>query len=436
MLFSKFNIGNILNKCNFTKEKGISPTKLLQYKVENIFAGQSMYMQHKLGTFKENFSKNTFYRFFNDPRINWEKFTTTLAKKVVDTLTLLTSEERVNAFIIDDSLFERTSGKCTELCSKVFDHTNGNYKLGYRLLTLGWTDGNTFIPVNSTFLASANDKNVACESKIFDGRSLAARRRKRTRAKGTHVMLEQLKIAMAAGHTADYVLFDTWFSSPAQLVDVKNLGLDAIAMVKKSPKIRYEYEGKAMTLKQIFSSCPKRRGRSRYFVSVDVMVTKGSTKIPSRIVCVRNKSNRKDWVALICTNPELTENEIIRIYGKRWQIEVFFKTCKSYLNLVKECHSLSYDALTAHVATVFVRYMFLALSQRENSDDRSLGELFYIMCQELDDIKFSSALQLLMTAMLESLLDKFTHTEEQIQDFINDFVGNLPLYIQRAVLVH
>lgn len=80
--------------------------------------------------------------------------------------------------------------------------------------------------------------------------------------------------------------------------------------------------------------------------------------------------------------------------------------------------------------------MFLALSQRENSDDRSLGELFYIMCQELDDIKFSSALQLLMTAMLESLLDKFTHTEEQIQDFINDFVGKLPLYIQRAVLVH
>ena len=190
MLFSKFNIGKFLNKCNFTKEKGISPTKLLQYKVENIFASQSMYMQHKLGTFKENFSKNTFYRFFNDLRINWEKFTTTLAKKVVDTLTPITSEERVNAFIIDDSLFERSSGKCTELCSKVFDHTNGHYKLGYRLLTLGWTDGNTFIPVNSTLLASANDKNVACKSKIFDGRSLAARRCKRARAKGTHVMLE------------------------------------------------------------------------------------------------------------------------------------------------------------------------------------------------------------------------------------------------------
>ena len=32
------------------------------------------------------------------------------------------------------------------------------------------------------------------------------------------------------------------------------------------------------------------------------------------------------------------------------KIKVFFKPCKSMLNLIGECHSLSYDALTAHVA--------------------------------------------------------------------------------------
>ena len=48
----------------------------------------------------------------------------------------------------------------------------------------------------------------------------------------------------------------------------------------------------------------------------------------------------------------LSEEESIRIYGKRWQIEVFFKNCKSMLNLIGECPSLSYDALTAHVAIV------------------------------------------------------------------------------------
>jgi F-type H+-transporting ATPase subunit delta len=34
------------------------------------------------------------------------------------------------------------------------------------------------------------------------------------------------------------------------------------------------------------------------------------------------RANRKDWLAFICTATTLSEEEIIRIYGKRWQIEV------------------------------------------------------------------------------------------------------------------
>ena len=83
--------------------------------------------------------------------------------------------------------------------------------------------------------------------------------------------------------------------------------------------------------------------------------------------------------AIICTDMSLSENDIIRIYGHRWDIEVFFKTCKSSLLLRKEYHGLSYDGLTAHVAMVFTRYMLLAVSKRDNEDDRTLGELFYIM---------------------------------------------------------
>ena len=37
-------------------------------------------------------------------------------------------------------------------------------------------------------------------------------------------MIELLRNAHSAGHSADYVLFDTWFSSPAQLIAVKNPG--------------------------------------------------------------------------------------------------------------------------------------------------------------------------------------------------------------------
>ena len=429
--FCTFGIGNLLRKCNAQKEKGVPILDIFKYKLCNVFSDRSMYMQQKTGSFKESFSKNTFYRFLNSPKTNWLRFTTLLSKKVVDKVEPLTDDERVNAFIVDDSLFERTSCKKTELGSRVFDHTSMKYRKGYRLMTLGWTDGNTFLPINSCLLASSKEHNLIGPVEQFDGRSLAAKRRKFAQMKGTEVMIELLRNAHSAGHSADYVLFDTWFSSPAQLIAVKNLGLDSIAMIKKSSRIYYEYEGEQLSIKKIFGICKKRRGRSKYLLSVNVMV--GKEKLPAKIVCVRNKKNKKDWIAFICTNPELSEEEIIRIYGKRWQIEVFFKTCKSYLNLISECHSLTYDALTAHVAIVFTRYLMIAMEQRRNEDDRTLGEIFYFFTDELKDITFGESFQIIITAMIESVCAIFQPTEEQLELFIEMFVGRLPEYIRNSL---
>lgn len=281
-------------------------------------------------------------------------------------------------------------------------------------------------------LASSKKENILGVQKEYDGRSLAGRRRKLAQMKGTDAMLELLRTAQVAGHKADYVLFDSWFSNPAQLVAIKHLGLDSIAMIKKSSKIRYEFNGELLSLQKIYGVCKKRRGRSKYLLSVDVTVGKDQ-KIPARIVCVRNKKKKKDWIAFICTDMSLTPEEIIRVYGKRWQIEIFFKTCKSYLNLVGECHSLSYDALTAHVAIVFARYMMIALEQRKNQDERTLGELFFYFIDELADITFVESYQILLKCMFESIYTVFQVTNEQMNDFIQLFVRKLPYYIQNAI---
>ena len=60
--FSKHHVGGLLARCYGMKEKGVSPVSLLRYKLSNIFVGRSMYMQQRTGSFKEEFSKNTFYR--------------------------------------------------------------------------------------------------------------------------------------------------------------------------------------------------------------------------------------------------------------------------------------------------------------------------------------------------------------------------------------
>ena len=105
--------------------------------------------------------------------------------------------------------------------------------------------------------------------------------------------------------------------------------------------------------------------------------------------------NAREYLCLISTDVNLDENEIIRIYGKRWDIDVFFKVCKSYLNLSKECNSLSYDAMTAHTCSRFTIHDVVAGS-RESNDNRSLRELFLYFSDEMSDITWIQAFQMLL----------------------------------------
>ena len=83
---------------------------IFRYLLWLIFSSRSMYMQRKTGSFEENFCKNTVYRFLNSAKTNWHRFTTLLSSGIInDFMKPLTSEERKDVFIIDDSLFDRSS---------------------------------------------------------------------------------------------------------------------------------------------------------------------------------------------------------------------------------------------------------------------------------------------------------------------------------------
>ena len=429
----RFGIAKLIARCGAYKEKGISVLELFLAVFQNVFSDRSMYRQMKTGRWDHEFSKNTVYRFRNCGKIHWERFTAFLSAAVANVLRPLTSEKRKETFIVDDTLYARTGYRRTELCAKVYDHSDGRYRKGFRLLTLGWSDGNTFLPVTHRLLSSANEKNVLGTVEKQDSRTLAGRRRKQARKKGTEVMMDLLKSALKAGHRADYVLFDTWFSNPKQIAAVKDLNLDVIAMVKKTGKIHYRYDGEMLDIKQIFARNRKRRGRSRYLLSVDVTVISGKQEIPAKIVCVRNRSNRKDWLAILSTDTTLDETEIIRLYGRRWDIEVFFKTCKSVLKLSSEYHGLSYDALTSHVSIVFARYIFLAYLNRMETDERSFGDLFYAVVDELADITFDHALSLIVSALIDSVREIFHATDEQISAVMNDMLSRLPAHLRNCL---
>ena len=440
--FKQYSIGNLLAKCGAVKQKGVSVLAVFRYLVCLMFSDRSMYMQIRTGRLTENFSKNTVYRLLNNSKIHWERFTTLLSERIINSfLRPLTSDDRRDVFIFDDSTFRKRGYKKTELVARVFDHVEMKYIKGFRMLTLGWSDGSTFVPITQRLMSSSKDENVLGIVKELDKRSIAFRRRKEAREKATDVMLKMLKSAQKDGHKAKYVLFDSWFSSPKVVTTIKTeYGLDTIAMVKKSSKIKYIFDGKSKNIKQIFAACKKRRGRSKYLLSVNIELESKDengniTRIPAKIVCVRNRSNRKDWLAMICTDTTLSEEDIIQTYGKRWDIEVFFKTCKDMLKLEKGCHSLSYDALTAYVSIVFTRYMLIAVETRTNNDGRTGGEIFFMLCDEIEDISFNKSLMLIFQAVIEVTTEKLCLDAETCEKLMQEIISRLPAYMRERLSV-
>ena len=254
-----------------------------------------------------------------------------------------------------------------------------------------------------------------------DRRTIRGKRRQRAKEKGTLVMHAMVEEAQKAGIPFDYVLFDTWFSSPAQLVALKEIGADVIAMIKKN-STKYEWtdpstgEKMPLNVKEIYSRNKKRRGRSKYLLSVDVTVSsKDGKSIPAKLVYARNHSNRKDGVCFVCTNTDLDEETIIRTYGVRWKTELYFRMAKSHLKLRTECHSTSYDAITAHMIIVAIRYMILAVERFNNTDSRSIEELFYGIQREVINDMIDCAIILVLDA-----------TDMQISEMVCGFINNLP----------
>lgn len=128
-----------------------------------------------------------------------------------------------------------------------------------------------------------------------------------------------------------------------------------------------------------------------------------------KVVYVRNKNKRNEYLGLISTDVSLSETEIIRIYGKRWDIEVFFKVCKSYLNLSKECRAMSCDAMTAHTAIVFTRYRCFPW--------RTANQTIH-------------AFQMILQMFRTVLADQIDLSDEKIDELVDAFTDAIPALLR------
>ena len=393
--FDDFQIGTLLNKAGIKKLRGATPRAVLTAIFLLPFIGANFYrgivQNDALG-----FKKDAAYALLKNPRHNWRTFFQGVARVIVRFMEVLTSERREKVLIIDDSVSNRGRSKKVELLSWVFDHVLGKSVKGFKLLLLGWSDGASFVPLDFVLCAATEAKKLVCDlAKEMDHHCCGYRRRQEARHKATELLVPLLKRAKALGMWADYLLMDSWFAFPKVLAELHAL-LPVICRAKDLPNVRYNFQGQEVRLGRLYRLARKRPGRAKYLASVVVE----SHGLALKVVFVRHRECKKQWVALLSTDTELAETEIVRLYGRRWDIEECFKMLKSTLNLEREMESRDFDALIGHITVVLCRYVYLAFEQRCHDDPRTLGSLFYACCEEQKDLGFLEALGRLLTSAI------------------------------------
>ncbi|WP_031385443.1 transposase, partial [Desulfonatronum thiodismutans] len=169
----------------------------------------------------------------------------------------------------------------------------------------------------------------------------------------------------------------------------------------------------------IYRQIKKRPGRAKILASVRVEMKYGGQ---AKIIFVRDRHNR-DWLALLTTDIDLPDEEVVRIYGKRWDIEVFFKMCKQHLGLEKGIQSRDFDSQIAHTSIVMARYMFLSLEQRRQDDPRTFGSLFRACCEEMRDLDFMAALKRILELAVDKLRSAGQYAEQIYTAMISAVFG-------------
>lgn len=372
-------LGRLSKRINFKRHSTIPLTAVITWLFEAIFSRRSLYRAQPSRWFSSRTARNI----LNDGRINWQKLLCLVAIKMILILTPFIDQRRRLALIVDDTLIERAYSTKTELLAKIYDHDQHRYSTGYRNLTIGWSDGNTFLPVNCALMSTRKKTNlVGSKSSITDQRTIAGQRRSQAQRKMNEVVLELISQALRLGVTAKYVLFDSWYSSPQMFWHLKELGLESVAILKRSSKVYYRYRGRNYSIKALYQRLlnSKRPAGQSYLYSSIVEANFQGQVFPVKIVFVaKNKS----------------------------QIQ-------------------SYDGQVAQITVTAMTYILLAWQERLNKDDRTLGDLFYLMNDSLPEIKFIEA--------LVYLLKTFQSQEAGfISQTINQFLAYLPHNVQNIL---
>lgn len=183
-------------------------------------------------------------------------------------------------------MYDRNRSKKVELLARCRDHssTGKRFYKGFQMLTLGWSDGATFMPVDFALLSSKKAQMNGISEQI-DKRTSGYKRRIEALEIAPSLVPNMIDRALQAGVTAQYVLMGSWFTHAPLVQSVIALG-----MVKPT-KQHYLVNDRSFSLKELYNVAMPVQGPKDILHSIQVTLKNG---VPVKIVFIQNRNKKSE----------------------------------------------------------------------------------------------------------------------------------------------
>ena len=374
--------------------------------------------------------------------INWRGLTNELAWKVYQANDLGPRSQR--AFVVDDTSQAR-AGRKVEGTSCYFDHTEGRTRKGHQVLHLGLAAEKGFLPLEAQIAMGDKGRVEKPKDKPFkDQRTAAARDMRRGAEQTKHSLFRDMLLrALRAGFSAAFVLADAWFGCKENIDCCLENKLTAIFQMKRG-LLTYRYRGRDYTVYQLHERVRRRMrpaNRRARFKTASLVVSlnlETNDRRPARWAGVRlvfsapvRATSTNTWVVFLCTDPKLSDANILEVYSLRWSIEVYFKEVKQNMGFLKE-QSGRYQVAYASVHLAALRYLLLFEAMLRQGQ-LSYGEIRDQQSGRLQTLSYAALLWQLFRSLIEGALEGLVRDlgqklikkilaaiDQTVESFLND----------------
>ena len=331
--------------------------------------------------------KDMFYRFMNDGNVKWRKLLYAMNLQLLRKISRSTEtpHDKPVCLIIDDTDAPK-SGMKSELIGKIFSHIEHRMKLGYKCMTLLFSDGLSQLFLDFSIHGEEGrkpDKKQGLTDKQrserfsadYTGQCVEERIKEYTMKK-TEKAIEMVKYDIKRGVRFDYLLVDSWFTCAdfVRLITSRHIKCHLIGMIKLG-KTKYHTQWSDLTANQIIEKLQK-KGLTKHnrtlkctYCTIDVKFAGTTVRL------FFSKRGRKgQWNGLLTTDLSLSFLKAYRTYATRWTTEVAYHDCKQLLDFGK-CQSVHFSAQIASFTLTMMQYNILCTVKRFEAYE-TIGALF------------------------------------------------------------